>query len=302
MRSQSTKTGAGQTEWMISEAAVTALRVMERWAKPYQDQISAEVEARRARNPRDPEIAEAMRHQTALFLGAEPRRGNQVRTLSGGAFSLALKAFAQSCGLQWTLASHQFRRKFANYAARSQFGDLRYLKEHFKHWSIEMTLGYAMNESQEMDLYAEIQEELDGIKTDVVESWLQPGARLGGGYGASIVAWRGSNPITMFRDHKHMVRSLAESTPIRSNGHAWCTADDDLCVGNDLEKTRCNSCSNAVIGLKHANIYRGLHDHLQEVAMLQDIGEGGRRLVERDMKRCRSVLTALDQDVSKETT
>jgi len=66
-----------------------------------------------------------------------------------------------------------------------------------------------------------------------------------------------------------MVRSLAESTAIRSNGHAWCTADDNLCVGNDIERTRCSDCSNAVIGLKHAQLYRGLHDRLNEVLLAE---------------------------------
>jgi hypothetical protein len=236
---------------MIPEAAATALRVMERWAKPYQERIAAEIEKRRARNPRDPEIAEALRHRDALFLAAEPRRRKQVRTLSGQGWNLALKKFARDCGLDWDLASHQFRRKFANYAARSQFGDLRYLKEHFKHWSLEITLGYAMNESQEIELYAEIQAELDDVKAGIVESWLDPTEGLAGGYGKNILAWRGSNPVSLFKDHKHMVRSLAESTSIRSNGHAWCTADDNLCVGNDLEQTRCTGCHNSVIGQRH---------------------------------------------------
>jgi hypothetical protein len=178
---------------------------------------------------------------------------------------------------------------------------LRYLKEHFKHWSLDMTLGYALNESQEMELYGEIQSELDDIKTGVVESWLNPAARLAGGYGTNVVAWRGSNPVTIFKDRKHMVRSLAESTPIRSNGHAWCTADDDLCVGNSLERTRCGGCGNAVIGIKHARIYRGLHDHLQEVAKMPDIGDGGRKVVERDMQRCRSVLAALGQEIGSDS-
>lgn len=297
MRSQSTKTGEGHTEWMVPEAAVTALRILEVWAKPYQNQIETEIQERRAKNPRDPEIAEALRHRHALFLGAEPRRSNEVRTLSGQQMNKALKAFARSRGVNWDLATHQFRRKFANYAARSQFGDLRYLKQHFKHWSMDMTLGYALNESQEIALYAEIQDELDDIKTGVVEGWLRPDAPLAGGYGASIVAWRAINPVTMFKDHEHMMRSLAESTPIRSNGHAWCTADDNLCVGNDIERTRCSDCGNAVIGLKHAPIYRGLHAHLQEVVInCDDIGEGGMKMVRRDMGRCRNVLHRLGRD------
>jgi site-specific recombinase XerD len=293
MKAKSTKTGEGVTEWMIPEAAVTAIRVLERWAAPYRAQLDREIAARREANPDDVEIAAALQHRKAIFLASEPRRGGQVRTLSNQMVNLDLRRFAQACDLDWELASHQFRRKFANYAARSQFGDLRYLKQHFKHWSMDMTLGYALNESQEMALYAEIQEELDDIKAGVVESWLEPSAPLAGRYGQRIAAWRGTNPVTMFKSHKHMARSLAESTPIRSNGHAWCTADDDLCVGNDIERTRCSTCNDAVIGARHRPIYRGLLEHLDEVAASDDIGPGGLKAVERDRRRCQGVLLSL---------
>jgi hypothetical protein len=53
-----------------------------------------------------------------------------------------------------------------------------------------------------------------------------------------------------------------------------------------------------VIGLKHAPIYRGLHDHLNEVVIkCADIGDGGLKLVRRDLDRCRKVLHGLGQDV-----
>ena len=297
MRSRSTKTGEGATEWMVPVAAVTALKVMDRWAMPYQRMLVAELKARRAANPLDPEIPDGERHLNAVFLAATPLKHNQVRTMSGGMWNLSLKAFAGKCGLAWNLASHQFRRKFANYAARSQFGDLRYLQEHFKHWSMDMTLGYALNESQEMALYAEINDELDDLKFEVVEGWLRPGANLAGGYGRNIAAWRGREAITIFKDHKQMVRALADSTSIRSNGHSWCSADDNLCVGNDMEKTRCGDCDNSVIGLEHAPIYRGLHTHLREVIKCDDIGEGGLAIVKRDMNRCKRVLATLGEQV-----
>jgi hypothetical protein len=102
---------------------------MERWAAPYQAMIADEITRRHSINPTDPQITEAHKHRHALFLGVSATKNNLVRTLSGSTWNKNLKAFARSCGLSWNLASHQFRRKFANYAAHSQFGDLRYLRE-----------------------------------------------------------------------------------------------------------------------------------------------------------------------------
>jgi integrase len=295
MRSQSTKTGIGHTEWMIPHAGVTALRVMDRWAKPYQAKIEEEILARRAIDPRDPEITEASRHVKAVFLGFAPMTG-RARTLSTLAWNVNLKSFATQYGLDWDLASHQFRRKFANYAARSRFGDLRYLRDHFKHWSQDMTNGYALNDAQEMELYLEIEEELDNLKQATVGGWLQTDVPLAGGYGENLVAYRGSEEVKLFTSHAQMVKSIAESTSIRSNGHAWCTADDSSCVGNDIERTRCSGCNNAVIGCRHARVYQGLYDHLKEAAKCDDIGPGGLARVQRDMARCRRVLMQLGHD------
>lgn len=299
MRSHSSKTFTGDTEWMVPEAAVVALKTMDRWAVPYQADLRLEIENYRANDPTDIRIAQAQDHLNAIFVGRLKLKSNAIRTLSLQTLNLDLKAFAKSCGLHWSLASHQFRRKFANYAARSQFGDLRYLKEHYKHWTMEMTLGYAMNESQEMALYLEIQDEIEEIKQSVVASWLDKAEPLAGGYGNSIVDWRskGEN-ITLFRSHAAMVRSIASSTPIRSNGHAWCTAEDNLCVGNSLERTRCgDGCNNAVIGRRHAHIYRGLYDQLKELESNTDIGPGGIARVRRDVERCSAVLSALGHPV-----
>lgn len=301
MRSRSDKTDVGIHNWMIPQSAVRALRIMERWCAPYQAMIAAEMLQRRRANPHDPQIAEAHKHRHALFLGVYPRKGNQVRTLTNMSLGTHLKSFAKDCGLSWDLASHQFRRKFANYAAHSRFGDLRYLKEHFAHWSMDMTLGYAMDESWgqhlDLELYADIQGELEDIKLGVVDSWLGDES-LAGGYGRALKQWqRDPQNLLIFKDHATMLRSIAESTAIRSNGHAWCTADNDGCVGNTIERTRCgNNCSNAVIGRGHAGIYQGLYNDLKELVHCPDIGEGGRQRVLRDLNRSRAVLTELGMD------
>ncbi|NMZ71035.1 hypothetical protein SAMN05216370_3656 [Pseudomonas peli] len=297
MRSCSDKTDIGVHDWMIPEASVRALRLMGRWAVPYQAMIASEIGRRRRANPHDPQITEAQKHRHALFLGVSPGDGNQVRTLSGWAWNSNLKSFAQDCELSWSLSSHQFRRKFANYAAHSKFGDLRYLKEHFAHWSLDMTLGYGMDETWgqhlDTDLFMDIQDELEDIKLGVVDTWLgnEP---LSGGYGRSLKEWqREPQNLLIFKDRGSMLKSIAESTAIRSNGHAWCTADNDGCIGNTLERTRCGDCDNAVIGRGHARIYHHLYNNLKELLHCPDIGEGGRQRLERDLNRCRDVLAQL---------
>jgi len=149
--------------------------------------------------------------------------------------------------------------------------------------------------------YLEIQDELDDIKVAVVDSWLDRSEPLAGGYGESLVAWRDSSEsVIMFKSRADMVRSIANSTHIRSNGHAWCTADDRACVGNDFEKTRCGAGrDNAVVGREHAEIYEGIFGHLKELKTAKDIGPGGLARVQRDLKRSADVLTKLGCDLEE---
>lgn len=148
------------------------------------------------------------------------------------------------------------------------------------------------------DRLLDIQDEIDEVKEGVVATWLNDAEPLAGGYGSNLVSWRSRQEnITLFKSHDQMVRSIAQSTAIRSNGHAWCTADDNQCVGNNLERTRCGAgCSNAVIGRQYAPFYQGLYDQLKQLEHCDDIGEGGRVRVRRDLDRCATVLTTLGYD------
>lgn len=165
---------------------------------------------------------------------------------------------------------------------------------------MDMTLGYAMDEDWgqhlDIELYSDIQAELEDIKFGVVDTWMgdEP---LAGGYGRSIKRWR-RDPVNLaiFKSHTSMVTSISESTAIRSNGHAWCTASDDRCIGNTLERTRCGDCHNAVIGCSHIGVYQRLYDNLKGLLDCNDIGDGGRQRILRDLERCRDVLVQLGYD------
>lgn len=302
MRSLSQKTNSGVIEWMIPEVSVRALRIMERWAAPYQALIAKEIRIRRSLNPLDPLITEAIKHRRALFLG-KCSSTDQCRTLSIRSLSNNLKEFAVSAGISWSLSTHQFRRKFANYVAHSKFGDLRYLREHFAHWNLDMTLLYAMDgdwgKSLDIELYNDIDSELDMAKEKTVASWIDASS-LSGGYGKSLKAWlRKPENLTIFSTRQSMIRSLAESTHIRSNGHAWCTADNDTCMGNSMDKTRCSGCQSAVIDSTFSPFYQQLYAQLEELTMLGDIGEAGQSRVQRDLLRCKDVLSGIQNSEQK---
>ncbi|RMP19873.1 Site-specific recombinase, phage integrase family [Pseudomonas coronafaciens pv. atropurpurea] len=297
LRTKTQKTKSGIHDWMVPEIALTTHALLERWAVPYQQRILAEIEQRIAINPADPLIAEALQHKGSLFLGTQSDSIRVIRTLTGSTWNEHLKIFSKRAGLSWNLATHQFRRKFANYAAHSRFGDLRYLRQHFTHWSMNMTLGYAMDHEWgqhfDLDLFDEIESELGNIKTETVNHWLESDS-LSGGYGHALRRWkRDPDNLTLFKDHSSMVKAIAESTSIRSNGHAWCTADDDRCVGNSTERTRCGGCASSVVGAQHANVYSSAASQLIQLIQYDDIGEGGQRRVLRDLERCQTVLKDL---------
>jgi hypothetical protein len=96
-----------------------------------------------------------------------------------------------------------------------------------------MSLGYAIDDcsGQHLDLeqYIDIQGEVEDIKLGVVDKWLSDEA-----FGNTLKKWqREPQNLLIFKDHASMLKSISESTAIRSNGHAWRSADNDGCVGNN---------------------------------------------------------------------
>ncbi|WP_330969836.1 hypothetical protein [Lysobacter sp. A3-1-A15] len=293
MRSRSSKTYVGACEWMIPVAAVKAIRILERWAAPYQAELRQTIEDLRNEDPLNPVIAEAERHVNALFLGKH--NGGTPRTIDVATWKYLFDVFGKRQGIEWEFKSHQFRRTFAVYAARSKFGDLRYLKSHFKHWSMDMSLMYALNDLQETDLLTDVAGEVEDIQTELLDSWMSPGTQLAGRGGRNIVRFRDAHPIPLYKSQSEMVKSISKGVHIRSNGHAWCTADaGSECVGNGgLDRSRCSECVHGVIGAEHLSFYERMRQELRGLLDLDDIGEPGKARVQRDLARCEQVICDL---------
>ncbi|MEQ9011307.1 tyrosine-type recombinase/integrase [Algiphilus sp.] len=295
LRGISYKTGAGPCEWLVTEVTHRAIAIAERVAMPLQAQLAESIEALRADTPSDPDITRLSEHAKRLFLGVTKYQENRIVTLSSAGVLTRLNAFAAQCGLDWHFAPHQFRRTFAVYAAHSAFGDLRYLRDHFKHWSLDMTTLYAMNSEQDAELYDEVGLAALNIKTDLLEHWLEPDAILAGGASDQVRAFRASNEAVKTEQGRAvMAESVSPLVYIRATGVAWCTADTGGCNGGQgVEKTRCGDCGNAVIDESRKPVWQGIYVQQLELRQLPDIGPGGRERVERDIQRCRKVLVDL---------
>jgi integrase len=235
VRSIEHKTKKGPVEYLMPSMGHEILRVMERWSAPLRVRLLQQLavwEADRSEHG----VAERLRRISAaradanrLFLRM-PRSRAGIGTVSGIAWHGAMREFATAAGIEWQLAPHQLRRTYAWMFVRHRLGNMLFLKEQFKHSSVLMTQLYAANPRQDGTLYDELRDEMRSLKVDLIQHWLSDDVKLSGGAGRRIVALRANT----FSDRKELIEETAETVRIRSNGHAWCLAQDDGCGGAGL--------------------------------------------------------------------
>jgi len=302
LRGASLKTYEGRTQWMMPEIGVRAVSVMERWSKPYRTKIKANLELLEADLERGDGtlpapaklqiLAQLRADANRLFLGHGPN-GNQITTLSSHSWGRQLVLFAKECNVDWPLAPHQLRRTFAAMAAHHALGDLRYLKHHFKHWSIDMSALYALNEKQEEELFDEVIATIRERKVSIMLNLLNPDTLLAGKTATHIQGYRKTIEITKM-DRQALIEDTADKVHLRGTGHSWCLSAQKSCGGRGLyEKTYCaaSGCKNALIPDYFAPVYKGLYDQLTELgAYADELGPGGRERVARDLAECKKVL------------
>ena len=300
LRTRSDKTGEGLTEYLSTELTHDAIKVAERISAPLREQMGNDIDLLQAEDPNDPRIIEKRQHLQVVFLGKSRKKRKDITTLSRDAVGERVARYVKSQGLDWAITTHQFRRTFAVYVARSVHGDLRYLREHFKHWGLDMTTTYALNTQQEADLYNEIIVAMNDERNATVMSWFEEDAIITGGGSEGIKAFRAKNEaVKTFEGRKAMVNSISETIHIRGTGTAWCTADDGGCGGGTAaDKTRCGKdCSNAVIDRSFQRKWELIYAQQIELTEIDDIGNAGQERVQRDLARCEAVLTGLGVDL-----
>ena len=307
--------GSDAARWIAPPIARDLVRIMERISGPMREKLRAQI-ADMERELERPKLArlrrkkllsnldEARKSLNRLFLSAIRNKsgGVPIRGARLGAH-FWVKRMVKKAGIKAHVHPHMLRRTFATMVIHQCAGDLRYLRKHFQHWSIETTQLYATHEEREQELVDEIAEEMLKQKTELVAGWLSPGTALAGRGGEHIKLQRAKPEFKgmIESDLKVVARHLADGLVVRPTGHSWCVSSPVMTCGGQgiYDATHCADCDGAIVAKAHKNIWELLAQQMLEVEQLDDTGPSGRQLVERSLDHFDKILVPLGSSVKQ---
>ena len=294
IESTSLKTGEGETSWLCPEIAIDALKVMTKITQPLRDQLVEEIASAEAEGDHR-RVNNLKRIQHSCVLSVTLHKNNAVDVLSGKGINGRLNDLAKAAGLDWHFASHQFRRTFAHFVVHNQLGDLRYLRDHYKHWSLDMTSIYAMDDDLDLELFNEINFAYREKGENILEHWMESDTPIAGGLKDKIIALRNSDEaVKTYGSRANMITAISDNIIVRSTGVAWCTNDTFGCGGG-----QCEDCVHSVIDDHHQYQWEAMYAQQIELRKIADeVGPGGTATIERTIRRCETVLTELGADMN----
>ncbi|WP_413522663.1 site-specific integrase [Photobacterium phosphoreum] len=289
----SEKTHTGLAEWIAPEIATQAIDILGRLSVPLQAQLERDLVKAKSKNSHA-EVHRLEQISDHICLAKGKHNNNALTILSGQSItSFRLPNLCKQVVSDWNLSAHQFRRTFANYAVHSELGDLRALKDHFKHWSITMTALYAFNDNLDSELFEELLQEKYLVEEEIKQDWFELDTPITGGVMAQKIMQvrEDGELIKVFGSLSDMAKAFSSSIPIRSTGLGWCTNDDECKCGKP------DSCESGIVDKRHLPYWGGLLVQQMKLMQLDDIGEAGRAAAQKGMERCEKVLTALGIDI-----
>ena len=298
IQSRSEKTYEGLTEWIAPKIAVDAIDILERYSSDLQARVERQLATAIERGDHQ-EVNRLQSITGKVSLASDGTTvGSGVSVLSPKNITTRrLPNLCAQIGSDWDLSAHQFRRTFANHVAHSELGDLRALKEHFKHWSGGMTALYASNDKLDQELFEDLLREQHWAEEQIKFDWFELDKPITGspnGIASNIMKVRGDKDhIKMFKTHKDMVKSYSAGVSIKGTGIGFCTNDKE-CVGG-----MCDECDYGIIDTTHIPHWEGVLVQQINLSALTDIGEAGQAAVAGGMARAEKVLGALGVDVNK---
>lgn len=311
------KTGVRKKKWLVPTAVADAVEVLTLLSAPLRRALKveskvleAEIEHLASRPSQQKALltTKLKRQQTVrnekdkLFLAASTK--HPISVLSGTQANRDLKTFCKTMnvcgpdGLPYQLHAHQFRRTYARFIARAELGDLLTLRDHFGHWSLDMTTYYADGGADEYRVDSELldmvaDEKLDRQK-EIVAHYLDSNSPVAT-TGHWMHDWRTS--VRTAKNKEELIKQYAGTITLNGTGHSWCVGNSrnmgcgGLCV---FEAQLCVDCNYGIIGQEHRPVWEGIRAQQIEALALDDMGPGGRERAATILGKAEKVLAKLD--------
>ncbi len=225
--------------WMVPPIVTEAVNVLDRLSsrlrrllqeeiKSLENDLLVDVIGPIKLNSLKNEIDQKKRIENRLFLVMSSKGGNSIGV--NKTIHAQLKEFmlAQDvlkyCEKTWNLHPHQFRRTFVRFMVKNSM-NIRYLQEHFKHISLNMTAWYDIDDVDLLKEIADFHKEFTGQKlNDFFDN-----KRIAGAGGDLIKSERRDYFAgIIIEDKKQIIESMAETVTLRSTGVSWCLGDVEV--------------------------------------------------------------------------
>lgn len=295
VKSISEKTGEGKADWVAPKIAIDGIKILERYSSALQKELKMRL--RKAEKDNDVEEKERLTEiDGAIGLSVSSSQSKQINILSGNAINQKrLSKLFRLAGADWNPTPHQFRRTFANHAVHSDIGDLRALKEHFKHWTLSMTALYAANPDLDKEMIEEVMRERYFVEEQIKEDLFSLENPLAGGRVAqkSLEFRDNSELLKTYTSRSEMVKSFTSTVSFKATGVGWCTNDDGVCMKN------CADCDSCIVDGSHIEHWKSMYIQQLELqkTVADDIGTSGQEAVRLGLEQYEKILTDLGVDV-----
>jgi integrase len=304
------KTGIRPKKWLVPPVVEEAVKVLTRLTEPLRQKLQLEereletnigISIAKERLRLLKRLNTVRKQKDKLFLS---KKDSLVSVASGQIMGAHLKRFCADFGIRgedgqpYPLHSHQFRRTYARFMARAELGDLLTLRDHFGHWSLDMTVYYADGGADDyeadIELLEMVTEEKLSRQNEVMGGYLDSDAPLANG-DHWLKQWRST--VRTAPNKEALIAEYAGSITLNGTGHSWCvgnakgTGCGGLCV---FEAQMCVDCNYGIIGQEHRPVWEGIRDQQQEALSLDDMGLGGRARAQAILDYAEKVLHRLD--------
>jgi integrase len=173
----------------------------------------------------------------------------------------------------WALHPHQFRRTFVRFMVKNSM-NLKYLQEHFKHVSLDMTAWYDIEDTaltgEIISYYSELTKD---VLTEIVDS------KNIAGKGGEIIEQSRDDYFkgVVFKTRDKVIKAMADTVTLRSTGVSWCLGDieNGECSGVHgcmIDPSNVNKCSQAIITEEHLPVWEDIRIRNQELLEIDDLG------------------------------